>query len=127
MSSSWNQVQEAKSGVSFFTSLRRLCREVDQGVKDIQSKLDVHGLHSGDINRHLALKGLLDRKKDIDTVKVTSLLPLFLLHVSACQSAALTCEVPDSQSCLKCLDNMTESVFYLFLVASSVSGLNQCI
>lgn len=77
MASSWKQ--EAKNGVNFFISMRRLCREVDQGVKDIHSELDtVHGLQSGDINRHLALKGLLDRKKDIGTVKVSSFLPQFV-------------------------------------------------
>ena len=61
---------EAQNAVSFFTSLRRLGREVDQGVKDIHSKLDTHdGLKSGGA-RHLTLKGLLDHKKDVDSVKV---------------------------------------------------------
>ena len=61
--------KDTKNGVSFFTSMRRLGRDVDHGVRDLTSQLDVRCPKSD--NRHLALKGLLDRKKTVESLKVT--------------------------------------------------------
>ncbi|XP_076467096.1 uncharacterized protein LOC143298204 isoform X2 [Babylonia areolata] len=60
-----------KEDVSFFTSLRRLGREIDQGVKEIQKQLDGQ-LLACENKKHVALKGLLDRRKEMDTLKSNS-------------------------------------------------------
>ncbi|XP_070188832.1 uncharacterized protein [Littorina saxatilis] len=62
--------QGANNGVSFFTSLRRLGKDVDLGVRDIHSKLDADSDRKQSCDdRRLALKGLRDRKKDVESVK----------------------------------------------------------
>ncbi|KAL8611389.1 hypothetical protein ACOMHN_014444 [Nucella lapillus] len=56
-----------KEPVRFFTILRRLGREIDEGVKNAQEQLN--NRHLDCESKHVALKGLLDRRKELDTIK----------------------------------------------------------
>jgi hypothetical protein len=62
-------IQGTKPG--FFTSLRRLERNVDEGVKTLQAKMESRQLHHvGPTDRHIALKALLQCKKEMGELKV---------------------------------------------------------
>lgn len=72
-----SNIGENKLPVSFFTSLRRLGRQVDSGVKDAHQALEKHEVGNnaslGEEANAITLKQLLDYRRDMAVLKVRQL------------------------------------------------------